>query len=97
MVTLHTKATLIDGETIFVGSLNFDPRSLLINTEMGLFIQSEALVGNMTRLVRQELPGATYRVELDDDEKLRWVYHRDGKPETLDKPPQAGWRRRFMA
>jgi putative cardiolipin synthase len=97
MVTLHTKATLIDGETIFVGSLNFDPRSLLINTEMGMFIQSEALVGNMSRLVRQELPGATYQVELDDDEKLRWVYHRGGKPETLDKPPQASWGRRFMA
>ena len=40
MVTLHSKVVAIDRETIFVGSLNFDPRSIRINSEMGLFIDS---------------------------------------------------------
>ncbi len=97
VVTLHTKVTLIDGETIFVGSLNFDPRSLLINSEMGLFIESETLAENLTRVVRGELRGATYQVELDGDGELCWVDRSDGKPLILGSPPQAGWGRRFTA
>jgi putative cardiolipin synthase len=97
LVTLHTKVTLIDGETIFVGSLNFDPRSLLINTEMGLFIESGTLAKNFTRAVRNELPTATYQVELGDDGELRWLDRSSDQPLVLHSPPQAGWGRRLMA
>ncbi|MEE8287765.1 MAG: phospholipase D family protein, partial [Gammaproteobacteria bacterium] len=37
-LTLHTKAIIVDREIVFVGSLNVDPRSIDINTEMGLFL-----------------------------------------------------------
>jgi putative cardiolipin synthase len=40
---LHAKAVLFDDELSFVGSANLDPRSLNINTEMGLLVRSREL------------------------------------------------------
>ena len=36
---LHTKAMVFDGEAVFIGSFNLDPRSAVINTEAGLYIE----------------------------------------------------------
>ena len=47
-MTLHTKAFIIDRRYFFVGSLNLDPRSIEINAEMGLLIDSEDMVGDLT-------------------------------------------------
>ena len=55
-LTLHTKGILIDRRQIFVGSLNLDPRSIDINTEMGLLIESEALVSEMVDDVLIRIP-----------------------------------------
>jgi putative cardiolipin synthase len=98
MVTLHTKATLIDRESVFVGSLNFDPRSVLINTEMGLFIDSDQIAGRLSDVVFEELPGATYKVELDEKGNVRWRYSPAGDPgEVFHSAPQTSWGRRFLA
>src|SRR6185503_4147952 len=40
---LHAKTFQVDGELVFAGSFNFDPRSALLNTEMGLVIRSPVL------------------------------------------------------
>jgi len=40
---LHTKLYIFDREKIFIGSMNFDERSLNLNTEMGLMIESPEL------------------------------------------------------
>jgi putative cardiolipin synthase len=40
---LHTKLYIFDREKIFIGSMNFDERSLQLNTEMGLMIESPEL------------------------------------------------------
>lgn len=98
MITLHTKATLVDRQSVFVGSLNFDPRSILINTEMGLFIDSDDIAANMTDIVYADLPQVTYKVDLDEEGKVRWSHPADREPmEVLYKAPQASWGRRFMA
>jgi len=97
MVTLHSKATIIDRKTIFVGSLNFDPRSLLINTEMGLFIESTEIGSQLRQLLAKELPRVAYKVELDERGKLRWRHEHNGEQEVLDREPQASWGRRFKA
>lgn len=97
MVTLHSKATVIDRSTVFVGSLNFDPRSILINTEMGLFIESHALGVAFTANLFKDLPRVAYRVDLDDHGALRWSYDYEGHKEVLDHEPQTAWSRRFMA
>lgn len=41
--SLHTKLAVFDREYCWVGSFNFDPRSLLLNTEVGLLVQSPEL------------------------------------------------------
>ncbi len=97
MVTLHSKASAVDRSTVFVGSLNFDPRSILINTEMGMFIESRELGVVFTANLFKELPRVAYRVYLDDQGALRWTYDYDGHKEVHDHEPQTTWSRRFMA
>ncbi len=41
--SLHAKTFQLDGKRIFVGSFNFDPRSAVLNTEMGMVIDSPEL------------------------------------------------------
>jgi len=71
-LTLHTKSMLIDREQLFVGSLNLDPRSIEINSEMGLIIQSSALGELMAAHFMDDLHHRTYRVEFDGEEHLQW-------------------------
>lgn len=97
LVTLHSKATVIDRETIFIGSLNFDPRSLHINTEMGLFIYSAEVGKPFAELILDWLPQVAYRVVLNDDDELRWVYHWGEIQERAKQEPQARWWRRIQA
>ena len=42
--TLHTKAYIVDRREVFIGSFNFDPRSMYINTEMGVIIKDPGWV-----------------------------------------------------
>ena len=97
MVTLHSKATVVDRDTVFIGSLNFDPRSILINTEMGMFIDSRQAATRLADVIYQELPRVSYSVELNEKGAPRWIYRHSGMEEVHDTPPQTSWWRRFMA
>lgn len=46
---LHAKAYVFDRERVFIGSANLDPRSLELNTEVGLLIESPDLAELVTR------------------------------------------------
>ena len=41
--SLHAKTYIVDRHLMFVGSLNLDPRSVLLNTELGVVYDSKAL------------------------------------------------------
>ncbi len=45
--TLHAKAMVVDGSKVFLGSLNFDERSLKLNTESGLVDDNPALARDL--------------------------------------------------
>jgi cardiolipin synthase C len=93
-LTLHSKATIIDRETIFVGSLNFDPRSIFINTEMGMFIESSEAGAEFTESIKQGLARSAWRVDLDEKGKLRWTFDDGDEHLVVHKEPQASlWRR----
>ena len=70
---LHTKAFVVDRQRLFLGSFNFDPRSALINTELGMIIDSPRLANHVGALLDRHLDRATYRVEMDDRGRLRWI------------------------
>lgn len=93
-LTLHTKGVLIDRERIFAGSLNLDPRSIDINTEMGLLIDSPELTQLLVANVEQNIPKIAYRLQLDENDKITWHATIDGKEVVETKEPQtSGWQR----
>lgn len=56
---LHTKAAVIDGETVIVGSYNLDPRSERLNTELALVVEDRALAAEMLAAMDEHLERAT--------------------------------------
>jgi putative cardiolipin synthase len=91
---LHAKTFEIDDERIFVGSFNLDQRSVALNTELGLVIESPALAKRLSTTLRENLAYRAYEVRLDSDGKLYWLERRDGKVIRYDTEPGASaWRR----
>lgn len=96
--SLHTKAFTIDGRLGFIGSLNFDPRSVSLNTEMGILFEIPELVVQMNALFAKEIsPVMSYTVRLDAKGRLRWHAEENGQPVIYDHDPGAGWTRRLVA
>jgi len=97
VLTLHTKAFYIDRRYLFVGSLNLDPRSIEINAEMGLLIDSEPMVKTLLQGADERLSTLTYRVIVNDRGKLEWYTRIDNEKVIETKEPLTGWWLRFKA
>nr|WP_298451439.1 phospholipase D family protein [uncultured Marinobacter sp.] len=78
--SLHAKTFAIDGESLFVGSFNFDPRSVHINTELGFVIESPELTQAMEDHFEEQVRVTAYEVVLDEDGDLQWI-ERNGEEE----------------
>ncbi len=76
---LHAKTFTVDGERIFVGSFNFDPRSARLNTELGFVIESPRLARKVEEAFDRLVPLQAYEVRIDDKGKLVWIERRDGR------------------
>ncbi|MDP1340652.1 phospholipase D-like domain-containing protein, partial [Klebsiella variicola] len=72
------KSIVVDRSTLFVGSMNIDPRSIALNTETGLIIRSPVLSEAVARLFDDSVRDSAYRVTKDDGH-LRWTTHENGK------------------
>lgn len=96
--TLHTKAFLVDRREVFIGSFNFDPRSINLNTESGVLIRSKKLAERFEAEVDAALDKHTYELFLDERGRLRWRgFENDGREVIFKKEPQAGLGRRLVA
>lgn len=96
-LTLHTKLIVIDRRYLFVGSPNLDPRSLEINAEMGLMIDSRELSELVAAGLFSDLPNVAYRVALSERGTLEWHSDRDKHPSTIKSEPLSTRWRRFKA
>ncbi|MDQ0319884.1 putative cardiolipin synthase [Pararhizobium capsulatum DSM 1112] len=95
--SLHTKAFTVDGETGFVGSMNFDPRSASLNTEMGMLFTHPALVEGVNALFAEETRDInSFRLQLSGS-RIEWYDREDGEPRRLKREPEAGFLRRLIA
>jgi cardiolipin synthase C len=95
--SLHTKAFTVDDKTGFVGSFNFDPRSVSLNSEMGVLFEDEKLVAELRERFRSEIsPEASYRLELKNN-ALHWHGCDKGKLQNYTYEPEAGIFRRILA
>lgn len=87
---LHVKALVADREQLFIGSLNFDPRSWWLNTEVGLLITHPDLAARVHSSLTTQIAATGWRVSLDRG-RLRWE---SAGGEVHHVEPEAGlWRR----
>ncbi|MGR5484591.1 phospholipase D-like domain-containing protein [Vibrio alfacsensis] len=89
--SLHAKAMLIDEHTLFVGSMNWDPRSAELNTEMAVVIEQPEYVQESLHQLPQQLRANAYQIILRDGD-IAWLDVTTG--ETLHSEPEASvWRK----
>lgn len=92
--SLHAKTFTIDGKRIFIGSFNFDPRSVNLNTELGFVIESPELALKMEQAFSQ-VPDNSYKVMLDDKGDLYWLEKRGDQEIYHSEEPNTGWWKSF--
>lgn len=86
---LHAKTFVFDRRWVFVGSMNLDPRSLRLNTEMGIVIDSPELANQMLQRAESALTQRTYLVK-KGAKGLTWTTEVNGQIVTLQKEPSGG-------
>ncbi len=95
---LHTKTIVFDRKKVLVGSLNLDPRSLAINTEVALLCHSPGLSASVARFMDAGVrPENAYRVRLADSDMgggLLWTLDFGTRRRVYRHDPRAGiWKR----
>ena len=104
--SLHAKAYVIDRQILMIGSLNLDPRSAGLNTEMALEVDSPVLAEQVVKLFDEATSeNESYHVTLADKQTMEsmkgasppspliWTTLENGKIERYNFDPDAGlWR-----
>jgi putative cardiolipin synthase len=90
---LHMKNAVIDDREVFLGSMNLDPRSAKLNTELGLIIESPEMAAQLNAFADN---GSWYRLRKSAESgDIEWV--RDdgaGKEIVFRVPPETtAWQR----
>jgi putative cardiolipin synthase len=98
--SLHAKMFVFDRTSLFVGSMNFDQRSMHLNTEIGLLIESPELAEELARRFEAMVqPANAYEVKLQSNtlgngQHLIWRTLEDGKMIDYEKEPaRSGWQK----
>jgi putative cardiolipin synthase len=90
---LHTKAVVVDGERAFVGSPNVDPRSMVLNTEIGIVGTGAQFTAQVAALIERDIsPANAWRVTLDKGGWLRW----SNADEVVGRQPAKGFVQRAI-
>ncbi|MDB6000153.1 MAG: phospholipase D/Transphosphatidylase [Rhizobacter sp.] len=90
---LHMKNAVVDDREVFLGSMNLDPRSAKLNTELGLIVESQEMAAQLNAFADN---GSWYRLRRSAQSgDIEWV--RDdgaGGEIVLRVPPETtGWQR----
>jgi putative cardiolipin synthase len=99
-ISLHAKAVVVDRQKVFIGSMNMDARSKLLNTEMGIIVDSPPLAAAVTQFFdTATLPSNAYHVVLKANGSahggaMQWQASDNGKPVSHDHDPGATISRR---
>jgi putative cardiolipin synthase len=96
-VTLHAKAFVVDRKKVFIGSFNWNQRSINLDTELGVIIHSPKIATELVERVNTAIPTASFEVFLNDKNQLRWRGYDNGQETILTKEPQTSSWHRFSA
>lgn len=89
--SLHAKLMMIDENKLFVGSMNWDPRSAELNTEMAVVIEQPEYVQKQQSVLPEQLKENAYQIVLKDGD-IAWLDLETG--EVFDSEPEASvWRK----
>ncbi|MGH8158021.1 MAG: phospholipase D family protein [Rhodanobacter sp.] len=100
-VSLHAKAIVVDQQVVFIGSMNMDQRSKLLNTEMGIIVDCPQLAVAVTQFFdTATLPATAYHVVLTAHDsphggRMEWQASDGGKPVIFHRDPEATMKRRL--
>ncbi|WP_284619225.1 phospholipase D family protein [Aquabacterium humicola] len=87
---LHAKLAVVDKRISFIGSMNFDPRSATINTELGAVIDSPALARELQRVIDLDRLQSAYRVRFKaNGNGLEWLGTDEEGDVVLDEEPDS--------
>lgn len=96
--SLHAKTFVADDSTVFIGSMNLDPRSVQLNTELGVVCVSPALAAQVAGAILPNLGRIAWRLaEADDPERGRqliWIDEANPDAAPLTTEPQSSVLRR---
>lgn len=98
--SLHSKAMVLDAEKVFIGSFNLNPRSVELNTEIGIIIESADLAAQLREFMDTGVrPDSAWQLHLATEDgrssELVWRAEDDaGQPLVQETDPDvSGWRR----
>ncbi len=100
---LHAKTFVADRRTLFVGSMNLDPRSLFLNTEIGVILEMPEMARAFVQRLDADLRGSAYRLALAPGDaagsgrRVEWIALEDGREIRYDSDPGASFWRRLGA
>ncbi len=92
---LHAKVAVIDQRWVFIGSMNLDPRSATINTELGALVDSPQLAREMLRIINIDRLQSAYRLRLTSvGNCCEWLEDVGLKESILyEEPDSTAWMR----
>jgi len=90
--SLHAKTYVFDRKSIFIGSMNLDPRSMELNTEIGVYCESDVAASQVVDAVEARLDREAWRLEQRVDaagnRRIVWIdTAADGTVTELDREP----------
>jgi cardiolipin synthase C len=93
---LHAKVAVIDRKRLFIGSMNLDPRSATINTELGAVIESPELARELLRVIDIDRLQSSYRVRLAaGGSGCEWISMEEDNSQVVltEEPDSSPWQR----
>jgi len=92
--SLHAKYLVIDQRYVFIGSANIDPRSKVLNTEIGIMVDSKELAQQTAELFNNATSlKNSYQLLIDN--RLSWLTEENTNSVRYFQEPKASLRRRF--
>lgn len=88
--SLHAKTFTADDSRVFIGSFNFDPRSALLNCEMGFLIDSPDMARKGTSAIDEDLIQRSYQPVLEDGDMVWRIPQADGGTTHVEHEPGLG-------
>jgi putative cardiolipin synthase len=98
---LHGKLLVFDRQSVYAGSMNFDKRSRILNTELGVIVRSPELAAQTAnRFEAMTQPASAYAVTLQPKADggapvLIWRTLENGQPTEYTREPSNSLRRRI--